>query len=212
MKALAQASNSFLAFTSSTVVWVLCITTPILISIVVAIVPIIVMSIWGSIAGAPVGDTVFEMVVALVALLVTLALMPKISTAILRLSLRLSPLPIGMPVSSHLAPTLWLSWLLVLGALIAGGSHWITILVAVLIGACGMGRVYHFRRHWSGVPRGRTVLFLRRFGRTADRLVSTAIRRAMPQGTCLAFLIGARQGAASWDPLVLAFDGLGRHA
>jgi len=211
MKALAQAWNSFLAFTSSTVVWVLCSTVPLLLAIVVGIVPIILMAIWESVA-APVGDTTFEIVVLLVALLVTLVLMPTISTSILRLSLRLSPLPIGIPVTSHLAPTLWLSWLLVLGALVASDSQWITLLVAVLIGACGMGRAYLFRHRWNGFPRGRTVLFLRRFGRTADRLVSTAIRRAMPEGTCLAFLVGSRQGAASWDPLVLAFDGLGRHA
>jgi hypothetical protein len=212
MKALAQAWNSFLAFISSTVVWVLCITVPILISIVVGIVPIILMAIWEGVTAAPVGDTTFEMVVALVALLVTLALMPAISTAILRLSLRLSPLPIGIAGSSHVAPTLWLSWLLVLAALVASGSQWITPLVAVVVGACGMGRAYHFRYHWSGFPRGRTVLFLRRFGRTADRVVSTAIRRAMPQGTCLAFLVGSRQGAASWDPLVVGFDGIFRHA
>jgi hypothetical protein len=209
---LAQAWTFFLAFTSSTVVWVICVTAPLLIAIAVAIVPIILMAIWESVGAGPVGDTTIQVVVLLVTLLVTLLLMPAISTAILRLSLRLSPLPIGIRVKSHLAPTLWLSWLLVLGALVMSGSEWITPLVAVLIGACGMGRAYHFRRHWGGFPRGRTVLFLRRFGRTADRVVSTAIRRAMPDRTCLAFLVGSRQGAASWDPLVLAFDGLGRHA
>ena len=212
MNAVARASHVFLAFASSTVVWIVCVSAPILIAIVVGIVPIILMAIWDSIAAAPVGDTTLEILVVLVTLLVTLVLMPAISTAILRLSLRLSPLPIGIPVSAHLAPTLWLSWLLVLGALVVSGSEWITLLVAVLVGACGMGRAYHFKHHWGGVPRGRTVLFLRRFGRTADRVVSTAIRRAMPQGTSLAFLVGSRQGAASWDPLVLAFDGLWRHA
>ena len=211
-KALGRASHFFLAFASSTVVWVLCVTAPILTALVVSFVPIILMAIWANIARAQVRDTTIEAGVALIVMLVTVVLIPAMSTAILRLSFRLSPLPIGIPVKSHLAPTLWLSWLLVLGALVASGSEWITLLVAVLIGACGMGRAYHFRHHWRGFPRGRTVLFLRRFGRTADRVVSTAIRRAMPEGACLAFLVGSRQGAASWDPLVLAFDGLGRHA
>jgi hypothetical protein len=92
--------------------------------------------------------------------------------------------------------------------LLAGsGSEGITLVIAVAIAGCGMGRAYYFRRHWQGFPRGRTVLFLRRFGKTADRLVSTAVRRAVPEGASLTFLVGSRQNAASWDPLVVAFDG-----
>jgi hypothetical protein len=34
----------------------------------------------------------------------------------------------------------------------------------------------------------------------------------MPDRSSLVFLVGSRQGAASWDPLVVGFDGLGRHA
>jgi hypothetical protein len=206
------ASHLFLALTSSTVVWVLSIATPILIASAVSVVPVILMAIWTHITGAPVRDTTLEATVVLVIVMVTAMLMPAMSIAILRLSLRLSPLPIGHSATSHPAPMLWLSWLLVIGALIAAGSEWITLLVAVLVGSCGIGRAYYFRRQWTGFPRGRTVLFLRRFGRTADRLVSTAIRRAMPEGARLAFLVGSRQGVASWDPLVLAFDGLGRRA
>ena len=170
------------------------------------------MAIWGAITNAPVDATTIGATAALTIIAVTLFLIPRISTAILRLSLRLSPLPIGEPATSQYVWILGLAWLFVVGALVASGSEWITLLVAALVGICGMARAYRFRRRWKGFPRGRTVLFLRRFGKTADRVVSTAIRRAMPMGSCLAFLVGSRQAAASWDPLVVAFDGLNRHA
>lgn len=207
-----RAANLFLAFASATAVWLICVTASILLAIVVGIVPIILMVIWDAVAPAPVGDTTFDAIAVMTILLVTLALMPSVSTVILRLSLRLSPLPVGHTANSRPAATLWLSWLLVMAALLVSGSEWITLVVAILIGAIGIGRAHYFRRQWSGFPRSPTVLFLRRFGRTADRLVSTAIRRAMPERTSLAFLVGSRQGAASWDPLVVGFDGMNRRA
>ena len=202
--------HAFLAFASATAVWMLCVAIAIFASLVCLFVPVVLLAIWARITGQEVSDAVFDTAAGIGIVMVTVALLPWMSTAILRFSLRLSPLPVGTAVRFSAAPVLWLAWLLLFIAFVASGSEWITLLVASVIAAGGMGRVYHFRRHWQGLPRGRTVLFLRRFGKSADRLVSTAIRRAAPEGAYLAFLVGSRQNAASWDPLVIAFDGLGR--
>jgi hypothetical protein len=144
--------HSLLAFASSTVVWILCVAAPILIAIVLSLGPVILLAIRATLSSKSISDAVIEAVVVAVILLVTLASMPAWSTAILRLSLRLSPLPVGIPARLHVAPTLWLSWLLVLGMLIVSGSERITLLVALTIGACGVGRVYHFRYRTRMVP------------------------------------------------------------
>jgi hypothetical protein len=210
MKAYWRALHAFLAFTSSAVVWLLCIAAPILAALAILFVVVILLALWGAIVSGPVTDATIAVVSHAVILLATLALGPTTSAAVLRLSLRISPLPIGRPASSRPAPTVFLSWLLIVAALLASGSEGITLLVAGVTGAWGMARVYRFTRRWRGRPRGPTVLFLRRFGRSADRLVSTAVRRAVPEGASLVFLVGRRQSAASWDPLVVAFDGLRR--
>ena len=203
-----RALHVFLAFVSSSAVWTLCVAVPILAALLFLFVPVILLAIWAKIAGDPISDAVIERLITATILLATLAFLPTISTAILRLSIRLSPLPVARTVRFHVVPILWLSWLLVFVSLAGSGSEKITLVVAVVIAVCSMGRVYYFRRRWQGFPRGRTVLFLRRFGKTADRLVSTAVRRAVPEGASLTFLVGSRQNVASWDPLVVAFDGL----
>jgi hypothetical protein len=203
-----RALHVFLAFASSSVVWTLCVAVPILAAVVFLFVPLILLAIWANISGDPVSNAAIARFATAAILVATLAFLPIMSTAILRLSLRLSPLAVGRTGRFHLVPILWLSWLLVFGLLAGSGSERITLFVAVVIVGCGMGRVYYFRRRWQGFPQGRTVLFLRRFGRTADRLVSTAVRRAVPEGASLTFLVGSRQNVASWDPLVVAFDGL----
>lgn len=203
-----RALHVFLAFASSSVVWTLCVAIPILAALAFLFVPLILLAIWANIAGDPVSDAAVERFATVMILLATFALLPTISTAILRLSLRVSPLAVGRRVRFHLGVILWFSWLAVFGLLAGSGSETITLIVAVAIVVCAMGRVYYFRHRWQGFPRGRTVLFLRRFGKTADRLVSTAVRRAVPEGASLTFLVGSRQNVASWDPLVVAFDGL----
>ena len=202
--------DAFLAFTSSTVVWVVCCATPILASVVCAVPVLIVLAIWGALTRRPVSDGLIPVLAVVMALLMTGWMMPALSKAVLRLSLRLSPLPIARPDKAAVPAVLWVSWLFVEAVLILSGAHWSSVAVTAVVGAGGFTRVYHFRRSWQGLPAGRTVLFLRRFGRSADRLVSSAIRRALPREASLVFLVGERQGAASWDPGVVAFDGLSR--
>ena len=199
----------FLAFASSSGVWTLCIAIPILAALMLLFVPVILMAVWSNIAGDPLSDAALERIVTATILLVTAALLPVLSTSVLRLSLRLSPLTVARTVGFDALPILWLSWLAVFMLLAGSGSDRLTLVVAVVVLGAGIGRVYYFRRRWRGFPRGDTVLFLRRFGKTADRLVSTAVRRAVPTDASLTFLVGTRQNAASWDPLVVAFDGLG---
>ena len=203
-----RALHVFLAFASSTVVWTLCIAIPILSALMLLFLPVILMAVWSNITGDRLSDATLEKVVIATILLVTLALLPVVSTAVLRLSLRLSPLTVASPVRFDALPILWLSWLAVFMLLAGSDSDQVTLVVAVVVLGCGMARAYYFRRRWHGSPRGRTVLFLRRFGKSADRVVSTAVRRAVPEDASLTFLVGSRQNAASWDPLVVAFDGL----
>ena len=202
--------DAFLAFTSSTVVWVVCFATPILASVVCAVPVLIVLAIWGALTRRPVSDGLIPVLAVVMALLMTGWMMPALSKSVLRMSLRLSPLPIARPDKAAVPVVLWVSWLFVEAVLILSGAHWSSVAVAAVVGAGGFARVYHFRRSWQGLPAGRTVLFLRRFGRSADRLVSSAIRRALPRDASLVFLVGERQGVASWDPGVVAFDGLRR--
>ena len=208
MNAWRRALHVFLAFASSSVVWTLCIAIPILSALMVLFVPVVLMAVWSNIAGDALSDATLEKIIVATILLVTVALVPVVSTSILRLSLRLSPLTVARPIRFDPLPILWLSWLLVFMALASSDSDTITLVVAVFVLCCGLGRTYYFRRRWRGIPSGRTVLFLRRFGKTADRVVSTAVRRAVPEDASLTFLVGSRQNAASWDPLVVAFDGL----
>jgi hypothetical protein len=189
-------------------VWLACVAAPVVAGSVAPFGAAIFLGLWRYFTGAKGGDglprTLFEVIFVLTALF----FMPLLWTAILRMSLRLSPLPIARRSSFQLAPILWLSWLLVLGTFLASGTSRETTLVTWVVGLCCMGRVYYFRHHWQGFPSGPIVLFLRRFGRTADRIVSTAVRRAIPEGAHLALLMGSRQGFASWDPAVVSFDGM----
>jgi hypothetical protein len=202
--------DAFLAFACSTVVWVVCIATPILASVACAVPILAVLAIWDALTSMPAIDRLTPVLAVVTTMLLTGLLMPVLSKAVLRVSLRLSPLPIARSDRAAIPAILWISWLVFLVVLILGGSEWLTVVVAFAVGAGGFARVYHFRRGWEGLPAGRTVLFLRRFGRTADRLVSSAIRRALPRDVSLVFLVGERQGIASWDPVVVAFDGLRR--
>ena len=202
--------DAFLAFTCSAVVWLVWIAAPILASVACAVPIFVVLAIWDALTGLPVGDAATPVLAVATTLLMTGLLMPVSSKAVLRVSLRLSPLPIARPDTAAIPAVLWMSWLLLPVVLILTRAEWISVVVAVAVGAGGFARVYHFRRSWQGLPAGRTVLFLRRFGRTADRLVSSAIRRALPRDASLVFLVGERQGVASWDPVVVAFDGLRR--
>jgi hypothetical protein len=190
------------------VAWLVCIAAPIVFAMILLVPTAIAAGLWGLFFDQHLSSTTVERGITLVIVLMTLLLLPTLSDAIVRMSLRLSPLPIGTRSRFQLAPTLWLSWLLVLIAFVAVNSSAVTQSVAVIMGISCMARVYYFRHRWEGFPRGRTILFLRRFGRSADRLVSSAIRRAVPDETRLALLVGSRQGLASWDPVVVSFDGL----
>ena len=183
---------------------------PVLFGLVAAIVPVVVLAVAARLVGGSPGDGLIDVIAVAVLLAAAAWLIAPLSRAVLRLSLRIAPLPVGRPADPAIPPLLWISWLSVVAVLVVAGSEWITVAVAVGVGAIGCDRARRRRRRWSGMPRGRTVVFLRRFGRTADRLVSTALRRAVPRHASLVFLVGAHQGAASWDPLVVAFDGLGR--
>ena len=128
--------------------WTLCVAVPILAAVVFLFVPLILLAIWASIADDPVSSAAIERFATAAILVATLAFLPIISTAILRLSLRLSPLAVGRQGRFHLVPILWLSWLLVFGLLAGSGAERITLIVAVVIGGCAMGRVYSFRERY----------------------------------------------------------------
>jgi hypothetical protein len=207
-----QTGTALLALTSAIVIWLLSVAAIVIFAMALLLVPMVLAAIAGTVIGIRLSPRTVEIVTVVAIVTVTLIALPMLSTAPVRFSLRAAPLSVGQPASRRIPHALWVSWLLVVAGLVAGDSEWITVLVAVAVGVVGLARAHRFRPRWKGLPDRRTVLFLRRFGKTADRLVSTAVRRATPPSASVAFLIGDRQGPSSWDPIQVGFDGLQRDA
>ena len=193
-----------LALLTAALVWLLAVAAPVLLGIALGVPVMIGMAVLGLDL-----DRHLDWLTPLLILLAAVAVSGFVTVLPLRFGLRLAPLPIGEAGRGWLPPALIGAWLGVLGVFILMEAEWITVVFTILVGLAGLWRLWAFRRAWTGLPPAPSVLFLRRFGQSGDRLVSTAMRQALPEHATLVFLLGGRQGGDSWDPLLISFEGAG---
>jgi hypothetical protein len=153
-------------------------------------------------------EVVGEWVLTGLLLIGAIVLVELLTTPAVRFGLRIAPLPVGRASRGHFPGTLAMGWLLALTVIVLNDTQWQSLFAMCLAGPVAAWRLVSFKRAWTGMPRERFVLFLRRFGKSGDRLVGSAIRHAMPGKAALAFLVGKRNTGESWDPFLVGFDGL----
>lgn len=131
-----------------------------------------------------------------------------LTTPAVRFGLRIAPLPAGRTTRQTVPATLAAGWgfALALGGL--ADADWRSLFTLCVAAPIVVRRLWGLNRAWAGAPSGKFVLFLRRFGKSADRLVGSAIRRAVPDSAVLAFLVGKQNTGESWDPFLVGYDGL----
>ena len=156
--------------------------------------------------GSPSLDIWIEWILVVLIIGTALLLVQPITAPIVRYSLRMAPLPLGESARSSSVLGLALAWLIVF--LILWTAEWPVRAIVVLVGVLGIWKSWEIRRRWKGEPDGEIVLFLRRFDKSADRTIGTAVRQVVPENKQLVFLMGNRPGGASWDPFLVGFDGL----
>lgn len=198
---------------SSVVVWLL---PPALLAVLAALygwLPALIVNLVLYLLGVPESwaEPVAVMVIATVFVGLLFLLADFLSTPVQRLSVRLSPLPLGRSARLRLGPVLVLSLALSTATLAAFLVRLDSL--PVLLAAMGCFATYAavclrkaaiLRRGWKGWPPQGSVLFLRTFGGTAERvLVSSLI--ASSRGR-LVLLLGRRQSMALWDPLLIGLN------
>jgi len=194
----------------ASLIWAVIVTTLLwLMALVATLLPVLMIAMPIGILVMLWKKTVGEWVLTGLLLIGTIVLVDLLTTPVVRFGLRIAPLPVGRPKGGRLPGTLAISWVLALAVLVSNDTEWQSLFAICLAGPVAAWRLRSFKRAWTGMPRERFVLFLRRFGKSGDRLVGSAIRHAAPEKAALAFLVGKRNTGESWDPFLVGFDGLG---
>jgi len=203
-------------FVSSFVVWF----APWLFLIVVAfryaILPVLGVNLILSLTDSP--EVIRELVavvgIGVVFLFTLKATADRVAEPIEALSLRLSPLPLGRRVKSPLGLSTLLSWIFSSALLVAYflrvGSpipFAASLLCFLAYSAVALRSCVILRRQWHGWPPSDSVLFLRTFGGTAERLLVSGLLEAGRRIGGLVVPIGVRQAVALWDPLIIGIEG-----
>ncbi|MGH8727273.1 MAG: hypothetical protein ACREV9_03755, partial [Burkholderiales bacterium] len=200
MASLAIALSHLWATIVATLVWLIAWGTTVLLIYI----PLIPIAIIAALLNIPYQ----EWIVTGLFLIGPIYLIRFLRTPVVRFGLRIAPLPSGRTTRKRVPTTLIVGWGFALALAVANDADWqslFTLCVAAPAAAC---RIWNMNRDWAGAPKGRFVLFLRRFGKSADRLVGSAIRGAVPDGATLAFLVGRQNTGESWDPFLVGYEGL----
>ncbi len=188
---------------SATLMWFMAVTWPVLLVMLRLLIPIVILVLlleW-LMGGSPSLDIWIEWILVVLIIGTALLLVQPITAPIVRYSLRMAPLPLGESARSSSVLGLALPWLIVF--LILWTAEWTVRAIVVLVGVLGIWKSWEIRRRWKGEPAGEIVLFLRRFDKSADRTIGTAVRQVVPENKQLVFLMGNRpvgpHGILSWS-------------
>ena len=173
MNLIGRLASLIWAVIVTTLLWLMALVATLLPVLVIAIPIGTLVTLWKKTAG--------EWVLTGLLLIGTIVLVDLLTTPAVRFGLRIDPLPVGRAKRGHLPGTLTISWVLALAVLVSNDTEWQSLFAICLAGPVAAWRLQTFQRAWTGMPRGRFVLFLRRFGKSGDRLVGSAIATQHPR-------------------------------
>jgi hypothetical protein len=200
MASLRIAASHLWAVIVTTLLWLMAWGTTVLL-IYIPLIPIVIIA-------ALLNIPYQEWIVTGLFLVGPIYLLRFLSTPAVRFGLRISPLPSGRTTRQWVPATLIAGWGFALALAVANDTDWQSLFTLCVAAPAAGWYLWNMNRAWEGAPKGRFVLFLRRFGKSADRLVGSAIRGAVPDGATLAFLVGRENTGESWDPFLVGYEGL----